>query len=199
MPHMTDSDAVAACPRSISLRRLRTEYFEDRQPDAEQLTGALSNAAAAMMEDDAASRRNESMSLVGRCMRPRAMSAAPPATAKPSLSGRLKNRHAASTCRSVSQDGAVKPQPARVPPPRWLLPTSDRDCQWFAAQSGTQRARRPPQSESVNALDWDHNAYYHRLLLRHLPRPCNRVLDVGCGAGAFAVELAKRAERVDGP
>jgi SAM-dependent methyltransferase len=49
----------------------------------------------------------------------------------------------------------------------------------------------------VKALDWDHNAYYHRLLLRHLPRPCNRVLDVGCGAGAFAVELAKRAERVD--
>src|ERR1017187_2234563 len=49
----------------------------------------------------------------------------------------------------------------------------------------------------MNALDWDHNAYYHRLLLRHLPRPCNRVLDVGCGAGAFAVELAKRAEHVD--
>ncbi|HEX4661544.1 MAG TPA: class I SAM-dependent methyltransferase [Streptosporangiaceae bacterium] len=49
----------------------------------------------------------------------------------------------------------------------------------------------------MNVLDWDHNAYYHRLLLRHLPRPCNRVLDVGCGAGAFAVELAKRAEYVD--
>ncbi len=49
----------------------------------------------------------------------------------------------------------------------------------------------------MNALDWDHNAYYHRLLLRHLPRPCGRVLDVGCGAGAFAVELAKRAEHVD--
>jgi SAM-dependent methyltransferase len=49
----------------------------------------------------------------------------------------------------------------------------------------------------MNGLDWDHNAYYHRLLLRHLPRPCNRVLDVGCGAGTFAVELAKRAEHVD--
>jgi SAM-dependent methyltransferase len=49
----------------------------------------------------------------------------------------------------------------------------------------------------MNGLDWDHNAYYHRLLLRHLPRPCNRVLDLGCGAGGFAVELAKRAEHVD--
>jgi ubiquinone/menaquinone biosynthesis C-methylase UbiE len=49
----------------------------------------------------------------------------------------------------------------------------------------------------ISALEWDHNTYYHRLLLRHLPRPCNRVLDVGCGAGAFAVELAKRADHVD--
>jgi ubiquinone/menaquinone biosynthesis C-methylase UbiE len=45
--------------------------------------------------------------------------------------------------------------------------------------------------------DWDHNAYYHRLLLRHLPRPCGRVLDVGCGAGNFAAELARHAENVD--
>jgi SAM-dependent methyltransferase len=49
----------------------------------------------------------------------------------------------------------------------------------------------------MSALDWDHNAYYHRLLLRQLPRPCGRVLDVGCGAGAFAVELAERADHVD--
>lgn len=46
-------------------------------------------------------------------------------------------------------------------------------------------------------LDWDHNAYYHRLLLRQMPQPCRRVLDVGCGAGAFAVRLAQRAEHVD--
>jgi ubiquinone/menaquinone biosynthesis C-methylase UbiE len=49
----------------------------------------------------------------------------------------------------------------------------------------------------MRLLDWDHNAYYHRLLMRQLPSPCTRVLDVGCGAGAFAAELARRVEHVD--
>jgi len=49
----------------------------------------------------------------------------------------------------------------------------------------------------VGQLDWDHNAYYHRLLLRQLPTTCERVLDVGCGAGAFAAKLADRAGHVD--
>ena len=46
-------------------------------------------------------------------------------------------------------------------------------------------------------LDWDHNAYYHRLLLRQMPRAARRILDVGCGDGAFAARLAQRSERVD--
>jgi SAM-dependent methyltransferase len=46
-------------------------------------------------------------------------------------------------------------------------------------------------------LDWDHNAYYHRLLLRQLPRRCQCVLDVGCGSGPFAAHLAQRSERID--
>jgi SAM-dependent methyltransferase len=49
----------------------------------------------------------------------------------------------------------------------------------------------------MNDMAWSHNAYYHRLLLRQLPRPCHRVLDVGCGAGTFAAELARRAGHVD--
>lgn len=59
-------------------------------------------------------------------------------------------------------------------------------------------ARRRLRSGIVSVvLDWDHNAYYHRLLLRHLPRPRRRVLDVGCGAGAFAARLAHYSEQVD--
>ena len=42
-------------------------------------------------------------------------------------------------------------------------------------------------------LDWNHNAYYHRLLLGQLPQRCHRVLDVGCGAGSFAARLARAA------
>jgi SAM-dependent methyltransferase len=46
-------------------------------------------------------------------------------------------------------------------------------------------------------LDWDHNAYYHRLLLREMPQRCRHVLDVGCGAGLLATRLAQRSEQVD--
>lgn len=46
-------------------------------------------------------------------------------------------------------------------------------------------------------LAWDNNTYYHERLLRALPRPCERVLDVGCGKGIFATKLAGRAREVD--
>ena len=46
-------------------------------------------------------------------------------------------------------------------------------------------------------LRWDHNAWYHRSVLRRLPAGCSRVLDVGGGTGALAAALAGRCRRVD--
>ena len=58
-------------------------------------------------------------------------------------------------------------------------------------------AHHAPRPRRVKALEWDHNTYYQRLLLRRLPRSRGNVLEVGCGAGAFASRLADRAKHVD--
>ncbi|MBC9725408.1 bifunctional 2-polyprenyl-6-hydroxyphenol methylase/3-demethylubiquinol 3-O-methyltransferase UbiG [Streptomyces sp. TRM68367] len=48
------------------------------------------------------------------------------------------------------------------------------------------------------AHPWDHNAHFHRWILRQLPDRVGRALDVGCGSGDLARLLATRAERVRG-
>ena len=45
---------------------------------------------------------------------------------------------------------------------------------------------------------WNHNLHHHPLILGALPSPCDRVLDVGCGEGMLARELAGRAGEVVG-
>ncbi|MFE7778147.1 class I SAM-dependent methyltransferase [Streptomyces sp. NPDC057445] len=45
---------------------------------------------------------------------------------------------------------------------------------------------------------WDHNAHYHRWLLRQLPRRFDSALDVGSGSGDLARLLATRAGAVHG-
>jgi SAM-dependent methyltransferase len=45
--------------------------------------------------------------------------------------------------------------------------------------------------------DFNHNDFYHRYLLRQVPRPCDRALDIGCGTGLFARRLAQRAQTVE--
>lgn len=48
------------------------------------------------------------------------------------------------------------------------------------------------------ARPWDHNAHYHRWILRQLPRRLDRALDVGAGTGELARRLAARARTVHG-
>src|SRR5258708_32119220 len=78
------------------------------------------------------------------------------------------------------------------------MPMSERlgrFCQ-TAGGFGIRRGREP-QDGSMRLLDWDINAYYHRVLIRQLPSQFTVVFEVGCGAGAFAAELARRVEHVD--
>jgi SAM-dependent methyltransferase len=44
---------------------------------------------------------------------------------------------------------------------------------------------------------FNHNDFYHPYLLRQVPANCRRALDVGCGTGGFARQLATRAAHVD--
>jgi 2-polyprenyl-3-methyl-5-hydroxy-6-metoxy-1,4-benzoquinol methylase len=37
---------------------------------------------------------------------------------------------------------------------------------------------------------WNHNIHYYPLILAAVPRGCQRVLDVGCGEGMLATQLA---------
>ncbi|GII27008.1 class I SAM-dependent methyltransferase [Planotetraspora mira] len=48
------------------------------------------------------------------------------------------------------------------------------------------------------AHPWDHNAHYHRWILRQLPRSFDSALDVGCGSGDLARLLTSRARAVHG-
>lgn len=45
-------------------------------------------------------------------------------------------------------------------------------------------------------MTWNHNDHYTAWVLQQLPRPCGRVLDVGCGEGDLARALAARADTV---
>lgn len=63
----------------------------------------------------------------------------------------------------------------------------------------------PPPRRFPHALErfhaarpWDHNAHFHRWILRQLPGRVGTALDVGCGSGDLARLLAGRAEHVHG-
>jgi SAM-dependent methyltransferase len=43
---------------------------------------------------------------------------------------------------------------------------------------------------------WNQNSHYHDFLLRHVPTNCGKVLEIGCGTGAFSRRLAARSKHV---
>ena len=45
---------------------------------------------------------------------------------------------------------------------------------------------------------WTANNHYHDFLLKHVPANCENALEIGCGTGAFARQLAERCQHVIG-
>ncbi|HYV14091.1 MAG TPA: class I SAM-dependent methyltransferase [Pyrinomonadaceae bacterium] len=45
---------------------------------------------------------------------------------------------------------------------------------------------------------WTANNHYHDLLLKHVPAKCENALEIGCGTGTFARQLAARCRHVIG-
>ena len=43
---------------------------------------------------------------------------------------------------------------------------------------------------------WTSNNHYHEFVLKQVPRGCENALEIGCGTGAFARELARQCKRV---
>jgi ubiquinone/menaquinone biosynthesis C-methylase UbiE len=43
---------------------------------------------------------------------------------------------------------------------------------------------------------WNHNIHYHDIVLRAIPPNCRRALDVGCGQGLLARQLARHCQEV---
>ena len=43
---------------------------------------------------------------------------------------------------------------------------------------------------------WTANNHYHKFIFKQVPSGCENALEIGCGTGAFARELARRCRRV---
>ena len=48
----------------------------------------------------------------------------------------------------------------------------------------------------VDEEGWTSNNHYHHSVLKYVPQNCGNALEIGCGTGTFARELARRCKRV---
>ena len=48
----------------------------------------------------------------------------------------------------------------------------------------------------IDEEGWTSNNHYHSFLLKHVPQNCENALEIGCGTGAFARQLAERCKHV---
>ncbi len=54
------------------------------------------------------------------------------------------------------------------------------------------------RAEGHAPVSWNHNDYYHHMLLAMLPDRIESALDIGCGSGGFSRALAGRCETIVG-
>ncbi|MEV8479206.1 class I SAM-dependent methyltransferase [Streptomyces sp. NPDC051173] len=64
-------------------------------------------------------------------------------------------------------------------------------------RTGGQGADRAASAHDAIAY-WNHNVHYHPLVLHAVPPRCGSALDIGCGEGLLARELAERVPAVTG-
>src|SRR5262245_5425424 len=66
---------------------------------------------------------------------------------------------------------------------------------------GTISERRRAPQEIILPMagaGWNRNIHYHDIVLAAVPKGCHRALDVGCGDGRLASELAEICDEVIG-
>jgi 2-polyprenyl-3-methyl-5-hydroxy-6-metoxy-1,4-benzoquinol methylase len=69
---------------------------------------------------------------------------------------------------------------------------------WIIVALVSINSRHKDETVRAETNRWNHNLHYHPVVLKNLPQPCTRVLDVGCGEGTLTRQLRLRVPQVVG-